>query len=63
MCQSWWLLYKYRIVEMGHHYKNLLVNMPVRHTISTMDTNNERLTHQFQRYMNMDIMNFFILAR
>ena len=48
---------------MSHHYKNLLINMPVRHTLTMMDMNSEKLSQQFQRYVTMDIMNFFILAR
>ena len=45
---------------MSHHYKNLLINMPVRHTLAMMDS---QFSHQLQRLISMDIMNFYILAR
>ena len=48
---------------MTHHYKNLLVNMPVRHTLTMMETDSSKLSAQLQRYVNMDVMNFYLLAR
>ena len=51
------------IIEMSHHYKNLLLNMPVRHTLTMMEANSDRLGKQLQKFVSMDIMNFYILAR
>ena len=48
---------------MSHHYKNLLLNMPVRHTLTMMEANSDRLGKQLQKFVSMDIMNFYILAR
>ena len=48
---------------MSHHYKNLMLNMPVRHTLTMMESNSVKLGQQFQRLVSMDIMNFYILAR
>ena len=48
---------------MSHHYNNLLINMPVRHTVSMMETSSAKLRRQLQRFVSMDILNFFILAR
>jgi ionotropic glutamate receptor len=46
--------------KMSHHYKNLLINMPVRHTMTEMDSG--MLSQQLQRLISMDVMNFYILA-
>ena len=48
---------------MSHHYENLLINMPVRHMMTMMETNSAKLSQQLQRFVSMDILNFFILAR
>ena len=48
---------------MNHHYKNLLLNMPVRHIINRMETmNREALKEQFKRMHMQEIRNFFILG-
>ena len=51
------------IVVMTHHYKNLLMNMPVRHVLDKMETEQEKLEEQITKYVKMDIMNFFLLTR
>ena len=48
---------------MSHHYKNLLINMPVRHTLTMMEKDSGKLGQQLQRLVSMDVMNFYILAR
>ena len=48
---------------MSHHYENLLINMPVRHMMTMMETNSAKLSQQLQRFVSMNILNFFILAR
>ena len=48
---------------MSHHYENLLINMPVRHMMTMMETNSAKLSQQLQRFVSMEILNFFILAR
>ena len=49
---------------MIQNYKALLVNMPVRHTLAMMELDPAALQHQFSRLVtDMDITNFFILAR
>ena len=48
---------------MTHHYKNLLMNMPVRHILDKMETEDEKLEEQITKFVKMDIMNFFILSR
>ena len=54
-----------RIIKlvMTHHYKNLLMNMPVRHVIDKMETEREKLEEQITKYVKMDILNFFLLTR
>ena len=48
---------------MTHHYKNLLMNLPVRHIISILETEDMKLEEQINRYVSMDIMNFVLLCR
>ena len=51
------------IVVMTHHYRNLLINMPVRHTFEKMETDNETLTEQITKFVKKDITNFVLLSR
>ena len=51
------------IVESTPHYKHLLVNLPVRHTLVMMDENSGELTLQIERLYNRSMTNFLILAR
>ena len=46
----------------NHHYKNLLLNMPVRHIINKMETDMDKLKMQIARIEKLEINNFFILA-
>ena len=48
---------------MTRHYKHLLLNMPVRHTLTMMERDSGKLGQQLQRLVSMDVMNFYILAR
>jgi len=49
--------------DMNHHYKNLLLNMPVRHIINRLETmNKEALKEQIKRLHMLEIRNFFILG-
>ena len=48
---------------MTHHFSHLLVNMPVRHTLTMMEKDSGKLGQQLQRLVSMDVMNFYILAR
>ena len=48
---------------MTHHYKNLLVNLPVRHILTKIEPDDNMLKMQIERMLSMDISNFFILAR
>ena len=48
---------------MTHHYKNLLMNMPVRHTFEKMETEHETLTEQITKFVKKDITNFVLLSR
>ena len=54
---------KFNILVMTHHYKNLLMNLPVRHIISILETEDMKLEEQINRYVSMDIMNFVLLCR
>ena len=47
---------------MTHHYKNLLLNMPVRHLINKLAPDWSGLKEQIQRMQGLDIRHFFILA-
>ena len=52
-----------KYLDLNHHYKNLLYNMPVRHTINRLETmNKEALKEQFKRMHMQEIRNFFILG-
>ena len=48
---------------MNHHFKNLLLNMPVRHIFNKLMPDNGSLAEQIKRMTSMEIKNFFILAR
>ena len=49
---------------MTEHYKHLLLNVPVRHTLTMMKMDSEELKEQFYSLVyETDITNFFILAR
>ena len=48
---------------MNHHFKNLLLNMPVRHMFNKLMPSNGSLAEQIKRMTSMEIKNFFILAR
>ena len=48
---------------MNHHYKNLLLNMPVRHIVNRLETSSmENLKEQIQRLHMLEIRNFFLLG-
>jgi len=47
---------------MDHHYKSLLLNMPVRHIINKLKTSSSDLKQQLIRLDTMKIKNFFILG-
>ena len=48
---------------MTHHYKNLLLNLPVRHLINKLVTGDMKMIkEQIQRIQGLDIRHFFILA-
>ena len=48
---------------MNHHYKNLLLNLPVRHIINKIETiNREALKEQLRRMYLQEIRNFFFLG-
>ena len=48
---------------MTHHYKNLLMNMPVRHAFEKIEPEDEKLEEQITKFVKMDIMNFVLLSR
>ena len=48
---------------LDHHYKNLLLNLPVRHLISRLSLDSDQqLAAQLTRLNKMDLNNFFILG-
>ena len=57
-----WFYTKLYLV-MDHHYKSLLLNMPVRHIINKLKTSSSELKQQLIRLDTMKIKNFFILGR
>ena len=48
---------------MTHHYKNLLMNLPVRHTLDKIEIEDEKLMEQIINYKNKTITTFVILSR
>ena len=48
---------------MTHHNKNLLMNLPVRHSVEKIETEDEELEQQITKFVDMKIVNFFILSR
>ena len=48
---------------MTPQYKHLLINMPVRHSLTMMDMDDLELSQQIKSSKNMGMTNFFILAR
>ena len=52
------------IAENTHHYKHLLLNMPVRHSLTMMEMSSEELGAQLDTIVNQTkVTNFLILAR
>ena len=51
------------MTEMGSNFKNLMVDLPVRYMLAEIEMDSGRLSQQLQRITNMDIMNFYLLAR
>ena len=49
------------MTEMGSNFKNLMVDLPVRYMLAEIEM--DRLSQQLQKITNMDVMNFYILAR
>lgn len=45
---------------MDHKYKSLLQNIPTRHVITNINT--EQRAEQIEKLRNLDINNFFILG-
>ena len=48
---------------MTAQYKHLLINMPVRHSLTMMDLDDLELSQQIESFKNIGMTNFFILAR
>ena len=52
------------IAENTKHYKRLLYNMPVRHTLTMVDMESGEFEEKLLRLVDVtEITNFFILAR
>ena len=51
------------LTVMTHHYTNLMINMPVRHTMVKIEDEEEKLEQQIKRFADMDLTNFVILSR
>ena len=47
---------------MDHHYKSLLLNMPVRHIINKVKSSSDEIKAHLRRLEEMDIKNFFVLG-
>ena len=48
---------------MNQNYNNILMNLPVRHILDKIETEEEKLEQQINKFVNLNIMNFFILSR
>ena len=57
------ILIKIIKLVMTHHYKNLLMNMPVRHAFEKIEPEDQKLKEQITKFVEMDIMNFVLLSR
>ena len=57
------VLIKFIKLVMTHHYKNLLMNMPVRHAFEKIEPEDQKLEEQITKFVKMDIMNFVLLSR
>ena len=48
---------------MVHHYKHLFSDMPMKQSFVRIEMDSEKRKQQFQKYLNYDIFNFYLLAR
>ena len=48
---------------MVHHFKHLLVDMPMKQSLARIEKDSEKRRQQFQKYLNYDIFHFYLLAR
>ncbi|XP_050463521.1 ionotropic receptor 25a [Cataglyphis hispanica] len=47
---------------MNHKYKSLLLNVPTRHVISSLQNSTELVMKQLSRLRNLDVVNYFLMG-